>query len=119
MAISLSGSILPRPMIGIRALICGGFALLVAIILAASIASLLAMRDFAQASTELQRLHAASELAAEFDRRMTALRLAARDVVAEGSSDATSALAQANDLVTLLVTAWPHLSYPDHDMTPR
>src|SRR5258707_10826750 len=116
MAISLSGSILPRPVIGIRVLIYGGFALLVAIILAASIVSLLAMRDFAQASAELQRLHAASELAAEIDRRMTALRLAARDVFAEGSSDASSALAQANDLVTLLVAAWPQLSYEGQDM---
>ena len=68
------------------------------------------MREFAGTFAELQRLHAASELAAEIDRRMTGLRLAARDVVSDVAADASVPLAQANDLARLLVTARPQLS---------
>src|SRR5262245_33028359 len=116
MAISLPGSLLPRRVIGIRVLIYGGFALLVAIILAASVTSLLAMREFAETAAELQRLHAASELAAEIDRRMNALRPADRDGRAEGPSGPSGAVSQANDLVALLTTARPQLSYESQDM---
>lgn len=116
MAGSPTGARRSRFTIGIRGLTIGGFALLIGIIIVSSLANLLAIRDFDRAFGELQRLHRASELAAEIDRRMTALRLAASDVVAEGSTDASQPLAQARELADLLQTARPQLSFEEQDM---
>src|SRR4051812_27233145 len=102
MAISAAGEAPPNIGFGIRLLTIAGFALLVGIIVASNTANLFVFHQFDQSLGQLQRLHAASELAADIDRRMTALRLSASDLAAAGATDATQPLALAADLSTLL-----------------
>src|ERR1700730_18461531 len=59
------------------------FILLLAMIVMTSVASVLAIRHIDATFAELQRLQSLGDVAAEIDRRMNALRLAARDFVTD------------------------------------
>jgi len=61
----------------------GSFLLLLAVITATSMASVIAIRHIDATFAELQRLQDVGDLAEEIDRRMNALRLAARDFVTD------------------------------------
>src|SRR5262249_14717927 len=74
------------------------------------------IRQLAEAFANLQQLRSASDLSAEIDRRMAVLRLVARDVVAEGSGDPGSSLAQTDLLAGLLASARPGLAPAEQDM---
>src|SRR3954463_2391438 len=61
----------------------GSFLLLLALITATSVASVIAIRSIDATFAELQRLQGVGDLAEEIDRRMSELRLAARDFVTD------------------------------------
>ena len=61
----------------------GSFLLLLAVIGATSIASVIAIKHIDSTFAELQRLQSVGDLAEEIDRRMSELRLAARDLVTD------------------------------------
>src|SRR6185312_11752435 len=61
----------------------GSFLLLLALITATSVASVIAIRSIDSTFAELQRLQGVGDLAEEIDRRMSELRLAARDFVTD------------------------------------
>src|SRR5690348_16843406 len=64
----------------------GSFLLLLAIITATSMASVIAIRHVDATFAELQRLQDVGDLAEEIDRRLSELRLAARDFVTDPSA---------------------------------
>lgn len=64
----------------------GSFLLLLAIITATSMASVIAIRHIDATFAELQRLQDVGDLAEEIDRRLSDLRLAARDFVTDPSA---------------------------------
>ncbi|MBB5048714.1 PAS domain S-box-containing protein [Rhodopseudomonas rhenobacensis] len=84
--------------LSIRQLTFGSFLLLLAIIVATSIASVVALRHIDATFGELQRLQSVDELAEEIERKMSEVRLAARDFVTDPGGqpgrvwEATSAL---------------------------
>src|SRR4051812_36333560 len=61
----------------------GSFLVLLAVIAATSMASVIAIRHIDSTFAELQRLQGVGDLAEEIDRRMSELRLAARDFVTD------------------------------------
>ncbi|ABD88924.1 PAS domain S-box protein [Rhodopseudomonas palustris] len=84
--------------LSIRQLTFGSFLLLLAIIVATSIASVVALRHIDATFGELQRLQSVDDLAEEIERKMSEVRLAARDFVTDPGGqpgrvwEATSAL---------------------------
>jgi PAS domain S-box-containing protein len=64
----------------------GSFMLLLAVITATSMASVIAMRHLASTFAELQRLQDVGDLAEDIERRMSELRLAAREFVTDPSA---------------------------------
>ena len=100
---SAIAAFLKRPKsLSIRQLTYGSILLLLAMIAMTSIASVVSLRKIDATFGELQRLQSVDDLAAEIERRMSELRLAARDFVTDPGSqpgrvwEATSAL---NDLI--------------------
>jgi hypothetical protein len=61
----------------------GGFLLVLVVIIATSMASVIAIRHIDATFGELQRLQDVGDLAEEIDRRVAELRLAARDFVTD------------------------------------
>ncbi|MDB5564918.1 MAG: multi-sensor signal transduction histidine kinase [Tardiphaga sp.] len=79
-----------------------GFLLVLAVILITSIASVVAIRHIDMTFAELQRLQTVGELAEDIDRRLTGLRLAARDFVTDPDAQperVTQAAASLGDLL--------------------
>src|SRR3984893_760214 len=64
----------------------GGFLLVLAVIMITSTASVIAIRHIDATFAELQRLQSVGDLAEDIDRRMHALRLAARGFCANPSA---------------------------------
>jgi PAS domain S-box-containing protein len=79
-----------------------GFLLVLAVILITSIASVVAIRHIDMTFAELQRLQTVGDLAEDIDRRLTSLRLAARDFVTDPDAQperVTQAAASLGDLL--------------------
>ncbi|MET0968118.1 MAG: PAS domain S-box protein [Tardiphaga sp.] len=80
-----------------------GFLLVLLVIMFTSAASVVVIRHIDATFAELQRLQMISDLAEDIDRRLTGLRLAARDVVIDRDTQpekATQAAAALGDLLT-------------------
>ena len=80
----------------------GGFLLVLAIIVTTSVASVVAVRHLDNTFAELQRLDSVGDLAAEIDRRMNELRLAARDYVTDPTAQSSRVWGAASSLNVLL-----------------
>ncbi|WP_407175191.1 PAS domain S-box protein [Bradyrhizobium sp. STM 3562] len=80
----------------------GSFLLLLAVIAAISMASVIAIRHIDTTFSELQRLQDVGDLAAEIDRQMNELRLAARDFVTDPGAQSDRVAQAASELSTLL-----------------
>jgi PAS domain-containing protein len=80
----------------------GGFLLVLAIVVITSVASVVAMRHLDNTFAELQRLDSVGDLAAEIDRRMNELRLAARDYVTDPNAQSGRVWGAASSLNVLL-----------------
>ncbi|MBS0531611.1 MAG: PAS domain S-box protein [Proteobacteria bacterium] len=80
----------------------GGFLLVLAIVVITSVASVVAMRHLDNTFAELQRLDSVGDLAAEIDRRMNELRLAARDYVTDPGAQSSRVWGAASSLNVLL-----------------
>jgi PAS domain S-box-containing protein len=80
----------------------GSFMLMLAVITAASMASVVAIRHIDTTFAELQRLRDVGDLAEEIDRRMNELQLAARDFVTDPNSKSDRIGESAAALSTLL-----------------
>jgi len=97
-------------------IIFGSFLLLLAIIVATSVVSVLAIHRLNDTFTQLQRLQRVGDLAEEIDRRMNELRLAARDFLSEPSPQADHVREPAKALAQLLEDARPELALDQKDM---
>ena len=97
-------------------IIFGSFLLLLAIIVATSVVSVLAIHRLNDTFTQLQRLQRVGDLAEEIDRRMNELRLAARDFLSEPSAQADHVREPAKALAQLLEDARPELAIDQKDM---
>ncbi|WP_024508978.1 PAS domain S-box protein [Bradyrhizobium sp. ARR65] len=80
----------------------GSFLLLLAVIAAISMASVIAIRHIDTTFSELQRLQDVGDLAAEIDRQMNELRLAARDFVTDPGAQSDRVAQAASELSMLL-----------------
>src|ERR1700754_4309935 len=80
----------------------GSFLTLLAVITATSMASVIAISHIDTTFAELQRLQDVGDLAAEIDRRMNELRLAARDFVTDPGARSGRVSEAASELNTLL-----------------
>jgi len=97
-------------------IIFGSFLLLLAIIVGTSVVSVLAIHRLNDTFTQLQRLQRVGDLAEEIDRRMNALRLAARDFLSEPNPQASHVREPATALAQLLEDARPELALDQKDM---
>ena len=97
-------------------IIFGSFLLLLAIIVGTSVVSVLAIHRLNDTFTELQRLQRVGDLAEEIDRRMSELRLAARDFLSEPNPQAVHVREPATALAQLLQDARPELALDQKDM---
>src|SRR5580700_8859045 len=80
----------------------GGFLLVLAVITATSMASVIAIRHIDSTFSELQRLQDVGDLSEEIERRMSDLRLAARDFVTDPSARPERVGEAATELSALL-----------------
>lgn len=94
---------------GIAALIYGGFFLLIAVIVAASLLGAASLSKVQKTFHEVQRVQRSSDLSDEIERRALALRLAIRDVIS-GQRDPSHARAISEGLKSLLGDATPSMS---------
>ena len=78
------------------------FILLLAMIVMTSVGSVIAIRHIDATFAELQRLQSLGDLAEEIDRRMTELRLAARDFVTDPAAPSSQVWEAASSLNALL-----------------
>ncbi len=100
---------------GMSGLIYGGFALLVVVIVAASLIGASAMRRVDHTFRDVQRVQRSNDLADEIERRAFQLRLAVRDVINK-SQDPTAARTVVDSLEALLKDTAPSLSAENRDM---
>jgi len=94
----------------------GSFLLLLAIITATSMASVIAIRHIDATFAELQRLQDVGDLAEEIDRRLTELRLAARDFVTDPSARPERVSQAATELTEVLKKTRLGLAPEQQDM---
>ncbi len=94
----------------------GGFLLVLAIIMITSTASVVAVRHLDTTFAELQRLQTVGDLAEEIDRRLTGLRLAARDVVTDPDAQPDRVSQAAASLGELLKKTRLELAPEQQDM---
>ena len=94
---------------GMSALIYGGFALLVVVIIAASLLGASAMRRVDRTFRDVQRVQRSSDLSDEIERQASQLRLAVRDVI-NTSQDPATARGVVDAIDTLIKDATPNLS---------
>jgi PAS domain S-box-containing protein len=94
----------------------GGFLLVLAVIIATSMASVIAIRHIDATFGELQRLQDVGDLAEEIDRRVAELRLAARDFVTDPSAQSDRVSAAVSALSTLLKKTRLELAPEQQDM---
>jgi PAS domain S-box-containing protein len=92
------------------------FILLLAMIVMTSVASVLAIRHIDATFAELQRLQSLGDVAAEIDRRMNALRLAARDFVTDPDARSDRVGEAASALSALLKKTRLELAPEQQDM---
>src|SRR5258707_9378009 len=92
------------------------FILLLAMIVMTSVASVLAIRHIDATFAELQRLQTLGDVAAEIDRRMNALRLAARDFVTDPDARSDRVGEAASALSALLKKTRLELAPEQQDM---
>src|ERR1700730_8758230 len=92
------------------------FILLLAMIVMTSVASVLAIRHIDATFAELQRLQSLGDVAAEIDRRMNALRLAARDFVTDPDARSDRVGEAASALSALLKKTRFELAPEQQDM---
>jgi PAS domain S-box-containing protein len=94
----------------------GGFLLVLAIIMITSTASVVAVRHLDTTFAELQRLQTLGDLAEEIDRRLSGLRLAARDVVTDPDAQPDRVSQAAASLGELLKKTRLELAPEQQDM---
>ena len=94
----------------------GSFLTLLAVITATSMASVIAIRHIDATFAELQRLQDVGDLAAEIDRRMNELRLAARDFVTDPGARSGRVTEAASELNMLLKKTRLELAPEQQDM---
>src|SRR5215475_5265953 len=94
----------------------GSFLLLLAVITATSMASVIAIRHIDSTFAELQRLQDVGDLAADIDRRMNELRLAARDYVTDPSAHPERVSEAAAQLSAILKKTRLELAPEQQDM---
>lgn len=99
---------------GIAVPIYGGFFLLIAVIVAASLLGSTSLGRVQRTFLEVQQAQRASDLSDEIERRALALRLAIREVIA-GQRDPSHALAISEGLKGLLKDSGPNLSDANGD----
>ena len=92
------------------------FLLVLAVIMATSIASVVAIRHIDATFSELQRLQSVGDLAEEIDRRMNELRLAARDFVTDPGAQASQVGDAASSLNSVLKKTRLELAPDQQDM---
>src|SRR6202011_2793456 len=92
------------------------FMLLLAMIAMTSVGSVVAIRHIDATFAELQRLQSLGDVAAEIDRRMNALRLAARDFVTDPDARSDRVGAAASELSALLKKTRLELAPEQQDM---
>jgi PAS domain S-box-containing protein len=95
---------LRKPALSIGQLTFGGYFLVLAVIVTTGIVSMVAIRHLDTTFAELQRLQGIGDLAEEVDRRMNALRLAARDYVTDPGAPADRMWLASTTLTDLLKT---------------
>jgi PAS domain S-box-containing protein len=93
-----------------------GFLLVLAVILITSIASVVAIRHIDMTFAELQRLQTVGDLAEDIDRRLTSLRLAARDFVTDPDAQPERVTQAAASLGELLKKTRIELAPEQRDM---
>jgi PAS domain S-box-containing protein len=93
-----------------------GFLLVLLVILITSAASVAAIRHIEATFAELQRLQTVSDLAEDIDRRLTGLRLAARDVVTDRDAQSDKVSQAAAGLGELLKKTRIELAPDQRDM---
>ncbi|HWZ38277.1 MAG TPA: PAS domain S-box protein [Bradyrhizobium sp.] len=94
----------------------GSFLLLLAVITATSMASVIAIRHIDATFAELQRLQDVGDLSEEIERRMSELRLAARDFVTDPSARPERVGQAASELSMLLKKTRLELAPEQQDM---
>ena len=94
---------------GMSGLIYGGFALLVVVIVAASLLGASAMRRVDHTFRDVQRVQRSNDLSDEIERQASRLRLAVRDVI-NNSQDPATARSVVDAIGTLIKDATPSLS---------
>ncbi|HVV43165.1 MAG TPA: PAS domain S-box protein [Nitrobacter sp.] len=94
----------------------GGFLLVLAIVAITSVASVVAMRRLDTTFAELQRLQSVGDLAEDIDRRMSELRLAARDFVTNPGAQSNRVWEAASSLNELLKKTRLELAPEQQDM---
>src|SRR6516165_5742893 len=94
----------------------GSFLLVLAVIIVTSMASVIAIRHIDATFAELQRLQDVGDLAAEIDRRMNELRLAARDFVTDPAARSGRVTEAASELNALLKKTRLELAPEQQDM---
>src|SRR5215468_4878137 len=94
----------------------GSFLLLLAVITATSTASVIAIRHVDSTFAELQRLQDVGDLAEEIERRMSELRLAARDFVTDPTARPERVAETASELSALLKKTRLELAPEQRDM---
>ena len=102
--------------VSIGQLTFGGFLLVLAVITATSMASVIAIRHIDATFGELQRLQDVGDLAEEIDRRLTELRLAARDFVTDPSARPERVSQAATELTEVLKKTRLGLAPEQQDM---
>ena len=94
----------------------GGFLLVLAVIMATSMASVIAIRHIDATFGELQRLQDVGDLAEEIDRQVAELRLAARDFVTDPNAQSDRVSQAVSALSTLLKKTRLELAPEQQDM---
>jgi PAS domain S-box-containing protein len=97
-------------------IIFGSFLVLLAVIVGTSIVNVLAMHRLNDTFTQLQRLQRVGDLAEEIDRRMSELRLAARDFLSGQNPQGARVSGPAEALAQLLQDARPELAFDQKDI---
>src|SRR5436309_1627307 len=94
----------------------GSFMLVLAVIIITSTASVIAIRHIDSTFAELQRLQSVGDLAEDIDRRMTELRLAARDFVTDPGTQSVQVGEAATSLSEVLKKTRLELAPEQQDM---
>src|SRR5436309_15539896 len=94
----------------------GSFMLVLAVIIITSTASVIAIRHIDSTFAELQRLQSVGDLAEDIDRRMTELRLAARDFVTDPGTQSVQVGEAATTLSEVLKKTRLELAPEQQDM---